>query len=183
MNSYLDLPENLPIPEDDGACDHLMGSRLPNIALPTTEGDSVNLSRQKRTTVIYCYPMTGQPGVPLPDGWDEIPGARGCTPQSCSFRDHFSELSSLGADVFGMSTQDTNYQIEMAERLRLPFSVISDAKFEFCEALNLTTFNVNGMRLMKRVTMIVNEGLVIGVHYPIFPSNSDPEWVISYLTS
>lgn len=182
MSSYQDLPDNLPIPEDDGACDHLMGSKLPNVALPTTEGDSVNLSRQKRTTVIYCYPMTGRPGVPLPDGWDDIPGARGCTPQSCSFRDHFSELSAFGADVYGMSTQNTSYQKEMAQRLQLPFPVISDARFEICEALNLPTFNVNGMRLMKRVTMIVNEGLVIGVHYPVFPSNSDPEWVISYLS-
>lgn len=183
MISYQDLPENLPVPEDDGACDHLIGSRLPDIALPTTNGDFVNLSRQKKITVVYCYPMTGRPGVPLPDGWDDIPGARGCTPQSCSFRDHYSELSALGADVFGMSTQDTNYQKEMVERLHLPFPVISDSKREFCEALGMPVFDVDGKRLMKRVTIIAREGNVVAVHYPVFPSNSDPEWVISYLSS
>lgn len=183
MISYQDLPENLPVPEDDGACDHLIGSRLPDIALPTTNGDFVNLSRQKKITVVYCYPMTGRPGVPLPDGWDDIPGARGCTPQSCSFRDHYSELSALGADVFGMSTQDTNYQKEMVERLHLPFPVISDSKREFCEALGMPVFDVDGNRLMKRVTIIAREGNVAAVHYPVFPSNSDPEWVISYLSS
>jgi peroxiredoxin len=127
--------------------------------------------------------MTGEPGAPMPEGWDEIPGARGCTPQSCSFRDHFSELSALGASVFGMSTQDTNYQKEMVERLHLPFPVLTDINFEFCDALNMPTFNIAGMRLMKRVTLIVRDGTIESVHYPVFPSNSDPEWVISYLSS
>ena len=118
----------------------------------------------------------------VPEGWDEIPGARGCTPQSCSFRDHHVDLSALGADVFGMSTQETNYQREMAERLHLPFLILSDAKFEFCEALNLPTFQVEGMRLIKRVTMIADGGVIVGIHYPVFPSDSDPKWAINQLS-
>jgi peroxiredoxin len=171
------------IPEDDGSCEHLVGVRLPDIALPGTDGISVNLSRLKGTTVVYCYPMTSQPDVLPPDGWDEIPGARGCTSQSCSFRDHFSELLELNASVYGLSTQNTYYQKEMAERLHLPFSVISDAKFEFCDTLNIPTFIADGKRLTKRVTIIIDLGVIEAVHYPIFPSNSDPDWVISYLSS
>jgi len=182
MSSYEQLPADLPVPEDDGACNHLMGAKLPNIELLATNGALVNLSKRAKKTVIYCYPMTGNPAVPLPDGWDKIPGARGCTPQSCSFRDHHTELSALCAEVFGMSTQETSYQREMAERLHLPFSVLSDAKLEFCEALNLPTFQVDGMRLMKRVTMVAKEGVIVGVHYPVFPSTSDPEWVIKQLS-
>ena len=126
--------------------------------------------------------MTGKPGIPLPEGWDEIPGARGCTPQSCSFRDHHSELSALGADVFGLSAQDTEYQREMVERLHLPFLVLSDANFKFCELMRLPTFEVSGMRLLKRVTMIAENNTVMKVHYPIFPSNSDAPWVIEQLS-
>ena len=126
--------------------------------------------------------MTGKPGVPLPEGWDEIPGARGCTPQSCSFRDHHSELSALGADVFGLSTQDTEYQKEMAERLHLPFLVLSDVNLQFCEAMKLPTFEVDGMRLVKRVTMIAENNIVVKVHYPIFPSDTDAMWVIEQLS-
>ena len=109
MNSYDTMPDDLPRPIDDGACDHLIGMQLPNIDLIATDGSLVNLSTQSRKTVIYCYPMTGKPGVPLPDGWDEIPGARGCTPQSCSFRDHHAELSALGADVFGLRLPPTGH--------------------------------------------------------------------------
>ena len=108
--------------------------------------------------------MTGKPGILLPEGWDEIPGARGCTPQSCSFRDHHSELSALGADVFGLSAQNTEYQKDMTERLHLPFLVLSDANFEFCEALRLPTFDINGMRLLKRVTMITENNSIVSVH-------------------
>lgn len=181
MTSYDTLPDNLPRPVDDGACEHLIGLRLPDIDLIATDGSLVNLSAQSRKTVIYCYPMTGKPGVPLPDGWDEIPGARGCTPQSCSFRDHHAELSALGADVFGLSTQSTEYQQEMVERLHLPFLVLSDANFEFCEAMRLPTFDVSGMRLVKRVTMIADKSQVVSVHYPVFPSDSDAPWVINQL--
>ena len=182
MKSYDTMPDNLPRPIDDGACDHLIGMELPDIELTATDGSLVNLSAQSRKTVIYCYPMTGRPGVPLPEGWDEIPGARGCTPQSCSFRDHHAELSALGADVYGLSTQSNAYQKEMAERLHLPFLVLSDANFKFCEAMRLPTFEVSGMRLLKRVTMIAENNSVVSVHYPIFPSDSDAAWVIEQLS-
>lgn len=182
MSAYDTMPNDLLRPVDDGACDHLIGTKLPNIDLVATDGSIVNLSAQSRKTVIYCYPMTGKPGVPLPDGWDEIPGARGCTPQSCSFRDHHAELSALGADVFGLSTQNTEYQQEMAERLHLPFLVLSDANFKFCEAMTLPTFEVNGVRLLKRVTMIADNNEVVSVHYPVFPSDGDAAWVIEQLS-
>ena len=182
MNTYETMPEDLPRPIDDGACDHLIGMKLPDIDLLATDGSVVNLSAQKRKTVVYCYPMTGKPGVSLPEGWDEIPGARGCTPQSCSFRDHYSELSALGADVFGLSTQDNEYQKEMAERLHLPFLVLSDVNLQFCEAMKLPTFEVDGMRLVKRVTMIAENNIVVKVHYPIFPSDTDATWVIEQLS-
>ena len=170
MKTYETMPEDLPRPIDDGACDHLIGMKLPDIDLLATDGSVVNLSAQKRKTVVYCYPMTGKPGIPLPEGWDEIPGARGCTPQSCSFRDHHSELSALGADVFGLSAQNTEYQREMVERLHLPFLVLSDANFKFCEVMKLPTFEVSGMRLLKRVTMIAENNSIVGVHYPILVS-------------
>ena len=181
METYETIPEDLPKPIDDGACDHLIGMKLPDIYLLATNGSFVNLAAQKRKTVVYCYPMTGKPNVPLPKGWDDIPGARGCTPQSCSFRDHHSELSDLGADVFGLSVQDTGYQREMVERLHLPFLVLSDANLQFCEALRLPTFEVSGIRLLKRVTMIIDNSSIIGVHYPVFPSDSDAKWVIDKL--
>lgn len=182
MKTYETMPEDLPQPIDDGACDHLIGMKLPDIDLPATDGSVVNLSEQKRKTVVYCYPMTAKPGIPLAEGWDEIPGARGCTPQSCSFRDHHSELSALGADVFGLSAQNTEYQREMVERLHLPFLVLSDANFKFCELMRLPTFEVSGMRLLKRVTMIAENTTVMKVHYPIFPSDSDAPWVIEQLS-
>ena len=182
MKTYETIPEDLPRPIDDGACDHLIGMKLPDIDLLATDGSVVNLSAQKRKTVVYCYPMTGKPGIPLPEGWDEIPGARGCTPQSWSFRDHHSELSALGADVFGLSAQDTEYQREMVERLHLPFLVLSDANFKFCELMRLPTFEASGMRLLKRVTMIAENNTIMKVHYPIFPSDSDAPWVIEQLS-
>src|SRR3954451_19167149 len=134
------LPDDLPVPHDDGAARHLTGMRLPDIALAATDGASVNLSRLAGRTVVYVYPRTGRPGQALPTGWDAIPGARGCTPQSCSFRDHFSEIKSAGADhLFGLSTQDSGYQHEVAERLHLPFALLSDARLELTHALNLPT--------------------------------------------
>ena len=182
MKTYETMPEDLPRPIDDGACDHLIGMDLPDIDLLATDGSVVNLSEQKRKTVVYCYPMTGKPGIPLPEGWDEIPGARGCTPQSCSFRDLHSELSALGADIFGLSAQDPEYQREMVARLHLPFLVLSDANFKFCELMRLPTFEVSGMRLLKRVTMIFENNSVVAVHYPIFQSDSDAKWVIDQLS-
>jgi peroxiredoxin len=183
MTNLNQLPTDLPVPQDDGACNHLLGMPLPNVALLATDGSMVNLSQLPGRLVIYCYPMTGQPNVPLPEGWDQIPGARGCTPQSCAFRDHYQELQALNANVFGLSVQSTEYQREMATRLHLPFQVLSDEQYQFQKALNLPTFVAAGMTLLKRVTLISNDGRIEAVHYPIFPSDSDPAWVLDYLKS
>ncbi|MEY3936275.1 MAG: alkyl hydroperoxide reductase/Thiol specific antioxidant/Mal allergen [Pseudomonadota bacterium] len=181
MTNLNQLPTDLPVPQDDGACNHLVGMPLPNVALLATDGSMVNLSQLAGRLVIYCYPMTGQPNVPLPEGWDQIPGARGCTPQSCAFRDHYQELQALHANVFGLSVQSTEYQREMATRLHLPFQVLSDEQYQFQKALNLPTFVAAGMTLLKRVTLISHQGRIEAVHYPIFPSDSDPAWVLDYL--
>jgi peroxiredoxin len=181
MTNVYELPKDLPVPVDDGGAAHLLGLQLPNIQLKATNGLLVNLSEIKGKLVLYCYPMTGRPNVALPDGWDQIPGARGCTPQSCSFRDHYQEIKALDAEVVGLSVQDSAYQREMAERLHLPFKILSDVKYEFQKALNLPTFQVAGMTLLKRVTLIFDGGCVRAVHYPIFPSDSDPDWVINQL--
>src|SRR5882757_8200772 len=145
------LPADLPIPEDDGAARHLAGMRLPAVALQATDGAQVDLAALAGRTVVYIYPRTGRPGMALPDGWDGIPGARGCTPQSCSFREHFAELRALGvAHLFGLSTQDTDYQREAVDRLHLPFAILSDADLRLTRALRLPTFTVAGMTLLKR---------------------------------
>jgi peroxiredoxin len=176
------LPPNLPRPLDDGAADHLRGMKMPKISLASTSGGSVDLSALRaRRTVIYCYPMTGVPGKALPEGWDMIPGARGCTPQSCGFRDHHKELSAHGAEVFGLSTQTSAYQKEMSERLHLPFAALSDAKFELCDALRLPTFEVEGIRLVKRLTLIVRDGRIEHVFYPVFPPNESADQVLRWL--
>ena len=177
------LPPDLPRPIDDGAAAHLAGIAMPPIRLRSTTGRIVDLSKLTAPrTVIYCYPRTGVPGEPLPTGWDQIPGARGCTPQTCGFRDHFQELSRLRADVFGLSTQSTEYQREMAERLHLPFEVLSDEKFELCDALRLPTFETSGMQLMKRLTMIVRGGKIEHVFYTVFPPDQSAMEVIRWLT-
>ena len=181
MTNLNQLPTDLPIPQDDGAANHLVGMRLPSILLGGINGKQINLAEIQGRLVIYCYPMTGQPNVALPDGWDQIPGARGCTPQSCSFRDHYQELRTLGADVVGLSVQSTEYQQEMAERLHLPFLIVSDMDYQFQRALKLPIFVAAGMTLLKRITLIANNGVIEAVHYPIFPSDSDPAWVINHL--
>ena len=184
MSSFTKLPENLPVPKDDGACDHLPGAKLPDIALTATDGGTVNLSRLPGTTVVYCYPMTGGgPDVTMPEGWDDIPGARGCTPQSCSFRDHFAELSALGSAVYGLSGQNMEHQRELAARLHLPYPLLNDEGLVFCGAMGIPTFEAGGMRLTKRVTMIIRDGIVEAFHYPVFPSDSDPEWVLARLAA
>lgn len=180
-NSFTELPENLPVPEDDGLASHLIGMKMPSVKLESTNGQKFDLSKIGKKFVLYCYPMTGRPDVPLPEGWDGIPGARGCTPQSCSFRDHHSELQELGAEVFGLSTQTTEYQKEMVERLHLPFPVLSDVNRQFAMALDLPTFTVNGTILLKRLTMIVSNSIIEAIHYPVFPSDGDPIWVLDYL--
>ena len=181
MTNVYEIPKGLPVPQDDGSTNHLKGLRLPNVSLKAIHGTTVNFGTIFSRLVIYCYPMTGQPNVALPDGWDQIPGARGCTPQSCSFRDHYQELQALGAEVVGLSVQTTEYQKEMVDRLHLPFPVVSDSDYQFQKALNMPTFIAAGMTLLKRVTLIANHGVIEAVHYPIFPSDSDPGWVIDHL--
>jgi len=180
QNPY-ELPNDLPVPEDDGAADHLHGMRLPLISLASTSGAVVDLTALPGRTVVYCYPMTGKPDRSLPAGWDEIPGARGCTPQSCSFRDHHAELRVLGASVFGLSTQDTDYQREAATRLHLPFALLSDADLAFAGALNLPTFEVDDMILLKRLTLVIDEGWIEKVFYPVFPPDRSAEEVVEWL--
>ncbi|KAL1920765.1 uncharacterized protein VTP21DRAFT_11400 [Calcarisporiella thermophila] len=177
------LPDNLPVPVDDGACDHLTSMRLPPISLRNTNGELVDPSALNGLTVIYCYPMTSPPGIESPQGWDLIPGARGCTPQSCAFRDHAAELRQLGAShLFGLSTQSTEHQQELAERLHLPFPILSDEKFEFINALKLPTFEVDEVgKLVKRLTLIIQDGIIVKVFYPVFPPNRNAADVIAWL--
>ena len=176
------LPPNIPVPQDDGAARHLAGAKLPDIALPATEGGPVNLSKLNGRTVVYVYPRTGVPGIDPPDGWDQIPGARGCTPQSCSFRDHFGELKRLGvAQLFGLSTQDSAYQKEAAARLHLPFAVLSDEKLALTRALNLPTFSTAGMTLLKRLALVIDDGVISKVFYPVFPPDKNAAEVIAWL--
>jgi peroxiredoxin len=176
------LPDDLPVPQDDGAARHLVGMRLPAIALPTTDGAKVDLAALAGRTVVYVYPRTGRPGVALPEGWDGIPGARGCTPQSCSFRDHFAELKALGvAHLFGLSTQDTDYQREAAERLHLPFAILSDAGLQLTNALRLPTFAVDGMTLLKRMVWVIDDGAIAKVFYPVFPPDESAAVVVAWL--
>ncbi|MEL6582495.1 MAG: peroxiredoxin [Pseudomonadota bacterium] len=173
---------DIPAPEDDRAVDHLSGLTLPDVRLEATDSTAVSLSELTGTVVFYVYPRTGQPGIALPDGWDMIPGARGCTPQSCAFRDHFVELKALGVDqVFGISTQDTAYQREAAERLHLPFSLLSDADLAFTKALKLPTFEADGMTLLKRLSFIARDGVIGDVLYPIFPPDQNAELVLKML--
>jgi peroxiredoxin len=180
----LELPEDLPVPQDDGAARHLAGMRLPSIALPATDGSDVDLASLRGRTVVYAYPRTGRPGQPLPTGWDAIPGARGCTPQSCGFRDHFAELKRLSvAHLFGFSTQDRAYQREAAERLHLPFAILSDAELKLTKALRLPTFDVDGMTLVKRLTLIIDDSHITQVFYPVFPPDKSAEEVVNWLQS
>ena len=181
-DNVYELPKDLPVPQDDGACAHLRGMRLPPVALPSTAGATVDLSTLRGRAVIYCYPRTGRPDQEPPTGWNEIPGARGCTPQSCAFRDNYAELKGLGIDsVFGLSTQDTAYQAEVRQRLNLPFALLSDEKLEFAKALKLPTFEVDGMTLIKRLTMVANGGAIEHVFYPVFPPDTNAPQVIHWL--
>jgi len=180
VTSLSQLPDDLPVPKDDGACDHLPNTQLSNIELIATDGSEIDLSSLD-LVVIYIYPMTGRPDVSLPDGWDQIPGARGCTPQSCSFRDHYQELQKLGATVFGLSTQSTEYQLEAKTRLHLPFELVSDENLKFINTLSLPTIEVAGMKLSKRVTLIARGGIIEKVFYPVFPPDENADQVIEYL--
>ena len=152
--------------------------------LAATDGSVIDLSTLAGRTVVYAYPRTGQPGVANPEGWDQIPGARGCTPQSCAFRDHFAELKALGVDqLFGLSTQDSAYQREAATRLRLPFPLLSDAGLRLARAMRLPTFEAGGMTLLKRLTLVIAAGSVLQVFYPVFPSDRSAEDVVAWLSA
>ena len=172
----------LPPPVDDGAARHLTGTAVPDIPLLATDGPQVSLARLRGRTVIYSYPLTGRPGTALPDGWDEIPGARGCTPQNCAFRDHYAELLAAGADcVFGLSNQDTAYQTEAAERLHLPFPILSDAALRLTTALKLPVMLVDGATLLKRMALIIDDGVITHVFYPVFPPDRNAPEVLAWL--
>jgi peroxiredoxin len=176
------LPADLPVPQDDGAARHLAGQKLPALTLAATDGSRVDLAKLAGRTVVYIYPRTGVPGRAMPEGWDAIPGARGCTPQSCSFRDHFAELKGLGvAHLYGLSTQDSEYQREAAARLKLPFPILSDKDFALTRALNLPTFEVAGMTLLKRMALVIDNGVITKVFYPVFPPDKNAAEVIAWL--
>jgi peroxiredoxin len=176
------LPPNIPAPQDDGAAKHLAGMKLPDLTLPATDGPPVNLAKLKGRAVVYIYPRTGVPGVDLPPGWNDIPGARGCTPQSCGFRDHFDELKRLGvAQLYGLSTQDSAYQQEAATRLHLPFAILSDEKMTLTRALKLPTFTTSGMTLLKRMALVIDDGMITKAFYPVFPPDKNAEEVIAWL--
>ena len=180
-DSLHSLPDDLPRPVDDGTCDHLEGMDLPSLVLPSTGGAPVDLSKLPGRLVIYCFPRAGQPGVSSPVGWDKIPGARGCTPQSLAFRDHHHKIRSLHAEVCGISAQSPEAQGEIAARLQLPFALLSDEKLELARALKLPTFEADGMLLIRRLTLIVTEGAIEKVFYPVFPPDKSADEVIVWL--
>lgn len=175
------LPADLPVPTDDGACRHLPGLPLPSLALPATSGRMVNLADVPGWVVIYIYPRTGQPHQDPPAGWNAIPGARGCTPQACAFRDHYQALRQLGAQVFGLSAQTPDYQREAVGRLHLPYELLSDPALAFAARLHLPTFQIAGMTLYQRVTLIARAGYIETVFYPVFPPDKNAEAVLAWL--
>jgi len=178
------LPDDLPVPDDDGAADHLRGTPFPPIALTATDGEAVRLDELPGRTVVFAYPRTGRPGEPPPggeEGWNAIPGARGCTPEACSFRDEAARFAALGVRVFGLSTQDGDYQREAVERLHLPYPMLSDAGLELTRALSLPTFVVEGVTLLRRLTLIVVEGRIEDVVYPVFPPDRGAELALERL--
>jgi peroxiredoxin len=177
------LPDDLPVPEDDGACDHLPGRALPAVRLHATRGEPVDLAEvgAEGTAVLFIYPRTGKPGEPLPDGWDLIPGARGCTPQSCAFRDLHGEFAERGVDLFGLSAQSPEDQAEFAERVHLRFPLLSDRSLELAAALELPTFGVAGMTLYKRLTLVIRAGEIVMVFYPVFPPDKNASEVLAWL--
>lgn len=180
-DSPYELPEGLPVPIDDGATDHLPGMLLPSASLNSTRGCRVDLASLSGRTVVYCYPRTGQPDVEPPKGWNQIPGARGCTPQACGFRDSYGELRALGVEVFGLSTQTADYQLEAVRRLNLPFDLLSDSELSLTNALKLPTFEIESMTLIKRLTLIISDGRIEKVFYPVFPPDKNAAEVIEWL--
>jgi peroxiredoxin len=184
VHEFRRLPPDLPVPVDDGAADHLVGLELPSVVLPSTQGgtsDLAELAAEAFTLVVYVYPRTGVPGEPSPDGWDEIPGARGCTPQNCAFRDHRAQLTVLGADVVGLSAQPAAEQRDFAEREHMPFPLLSDPQLQLAAALRLPTFEAAGMTLYRRITLVVRGGAIERVFYPVFPPDRNAADVAAWL--
>jgi peroxiredoxin len=183
VSDLFELPPDLPAPVDDGACDHLLGSSVPDISLMSTAGRAVGLRDVTRgRCVLYLYPRTGTPGVALPEGWDLIPGARGCTPQACGFRDHAAELVALGADVVGVSSQTPAEQLEFSRRVGLPFPLLSDPELELAAELGLPTFEVEGLRMFARCTLVAEASVIVKVFYPVFPPDRNAEEVVRWLS-
>ena len=189
-NNYNILPDGLPIPIDDGQAAHLVGLRLPDISLACTNRKNFNFEPNPDpkklnydNLVIYVYPLTGQPNVDLPEGWNEIPGARGCTPQACGFSDHYQQFQRLNIQVFGLSTQTMQYQLELKNRLHLPFDLLSDSDFQLKKALSLPTFQVGELMLYKRLTLIIEKNIIKKVFYPVFPPNQHATQVLDWLKS
>jgi peroxiredoxin len=181
-SSYERLPAGLPVPVDDGAADHLPGLRVPALRLASTAGEVDLGALGEGRTVLYLYPRTGRPGEPLPTGWDAIPGARGCTPETCSFRDHHQDLLAAGAArVLGLSAQSLTDQAEAAERLRLPYPLVSDPELRLARLLELPTFTVDGMRLYRRLTLVVRDGVVDHAFHPVFPPDAHAGEVLEWL--
>ena len=178
------LPDDLPVPKDDGACDHLPGRSLPALTLASTAGEPIDLAELGAvgTAVVFIYPRTGRPGEELPTGWDMIPGARGCTPQSCAFRDLHTEFAQEGVPVVGLSAQSPEDQAEFAERVHLPFPVLSDESLGLARALELPTFEVDGMTLYKRVTLVIRDGEIVKAFYPVFPPDRNAAEVLAWLS-
>ncbi|WP_338740616.1 peroxiredoxin [Haloplanus salilacus] len=183
MSEEFPLPDDLPEPTDDGAADHLPGATVPSVPLPATDGRTVDLSSVSGRTVVYCYPKTGRPDRDvIPDGWEEIPGARGCTPESRGFRGRYHDLQDRGvAEVFGLSVQSSDYQREARDRLDLPFELLSDEDGEFADRLDLPTFEAGGERLLERLTLVLSDGRIDHVFYPVFPPDDHADEVVRWL--
>lgn len=179
--TFYPLPDDLPVPVDDGRAAQLVGMALPELTFPSTQGEELLLNTGRGRTIVFLYPKTGVPGVPMPDGWDAIPGARGCTPEACGFRDQYHVIAEANANVFGLSSQGSAYQTEMADRLGLPYPVLSDPEFRLAAALSLPTFEVFGERLYSRLTMSVVDGRIDHVWYPIFPTDTHASEVATWL--
>ncbi len=176
------LPPGLPVPVDDGAADHLPGMSIPDLILPSSMGDVALAELAAERLVLYVYPQTGPPEKPVPPGWDELPGARGCTPQSCGFRDHAAELAAFGARVVGVSSQPLAEQEEFAARANMPFPIVSDEQFVLAATLFLPTFEFDGGRFYKRLALIAEDGVVVKVFYPVFPPDRNAAEVLDWLS-
>jgi peroxiredoxin len=176
------LPSDLPVPVDDGAADHLPGSAVPDVALPSTQGGEMSLADAAQgLVVVYVYPRTGTPGVPTPEGWDDIPGARGCTPQSCAFRNAQQELARHGASLIGISTQTPEEQAEFAQREHIPYPLLSDHELVLAERMRLPTFQAGGLQLYKRLTFVAEAGRIVKLFYPVFPPDRNADDVLAWL--